>query len=152
MKTHLSIHWYYKQARVLALLVLFFTITIQIPTTQAFNYPGKMALIISPQTNTGSENQKGIDTGLENNSESDTISDSSEIEIVLARKAESGRNTEMENDRFYTILSYSLGVVTIVLIIALIYFFINLKDNGKRSKILKKRLEKLSLKKAGQEV
>jgi len=82
----------------------------------------------------------------------DSLNKASEIEGELARKAESGRNTELNNDRFYTYLFYFLSFGSIILVIVIIYFFINLNDKGKRIKLLKKRIEKLSLKKKREEV
>jgi len=73
---------------------------------------------------------------------------SSEIENTLARKALIGtRKTEPDNDRFYTILFYSLSLVTLGLIVVLIYFYTNLNDKGKYLKSLRRRLDKIQLRK-----
>jgi hypothetical protein len=108
-----------------------------------------MAFVIAQQTKPGTAIEQSSDTARSKKQDHNSKSSTSEIESLLARKAQSGsRKAEMENDRFYTILFYSLCIGTFALIIALIYFFINLNDKGKYLKMLKKRLEKLSLRKA----
>lgn len=110
---------------------------------------GTKNLAIIEQVNPDSSIEQTIDTALIKSNNQNNIQSASEFENELARKAQSGnRKTEMDNDRFYTILAYSLSIGTVILVIALIYFFINLNDKGKRMKVLKKRMEKFSLRKA----
>jgi len=137
------------QSSLFVLLFLPFICTLASHSTHATNHTGTMTFVIAQQTKPGTAIEQSSDTAQSKKQDHNSNSSTSEIESVLARKAQSGsRKAEMENDRFYTILFYSLSIGTIALIIALFYFFINLNDKGKHLKMLKKRLEKLSLRKA----
>lgn len=86
-------------------------------------------------------------TPTKNVSTKDSINNS-EIEDVLARKALSGNSqSDAEDDRFYTVVFWALAIGIIGLIIALFYFYINLKYKGKQLKIFKRRVEKIRLRK-----
>jgi hypothetical protein len=138
-----------RRSQLLILLFLPLLCISAFESIHALNPMGTKNLAIIEQVNPDSSIEQTIDTALIKSNNQNNIQSASEFENELARKAQSGnRKTEMDNDRFYTILAYSLSIGTVILVIALIYFFINLNDKGKRMKVLKKRMEKFSLRKA----
>lgn len=106
--------------------------------------------IIWAQASTADPSESFNDSTVIGNLTTEDKTANTEIENTLAQKAEMGqRKTGNVEDRFSTILFYSISIGCIGLIIILIFFYLNLRHKGEYLKMLRRRLENRKYKKAG---
>lgn len=139
----------------IAIVFLFLLCPAVVPSIQAIPSNSQQwmtSIILAQQINTDTDTTEFQTTGTAIGSY--PLNDSTkndEIKNSLAQKAEMGqRKTGTGEDRFSSILFYVLSIGSIVLIIILIYFYLNLRHKGEHLKMLRRGMENKRLhKKAG---